>query len=109
MTDLGEPKNFLGMIIKRNREKSEMKIQQQKYTKIMLEKFNMQESKPQSILMVTLEVARRKIQKADENQNLKEKVTRNFPYREAIGSLLYLAGATRPDITFAVNYLSRRQ
>jgi hypothetical protein len=32
---------------------------------------------------------------------------RKVPYREAIGSLMYAAVATRPDVSFAVSILSK--
>lgn len=40
------------------------------------------------------------------SKNIDENIIR-FPYRELIGSLLFLCSLTRPDIAFAVNVLSR--
>jgi len=85
----------------RDRPNQIMTIRQPKYTNKILERFNMADSKPMSTPMVT---------RGNETKNPKiENTTINVPYREAIGSLLYLAGTTRPDITYAVNRLSRKQ
>lgn len=79
----------------------------------MLQRFKMLECKPQNTPIITRQVAQRgkrikselKITKGESKNN----PNNNIPYREAIGSLLYLAGATRPDITYAVSYLARKQ
>ena len=105
MKDLGEPRMFLGMRITRNRQNKIITIDQSEYIEKVLERFNMKESKPKDTPMVTRQVQKRMTQIA---QN-KETYTPNVPYREAIGSLLYLAGATRPDISYAINILSRSQ
>ena len=102
MKDLGEPKMYLGMQIERNRKCQILTINQSEYIEKILERFNMKERKPQKSPMETSQVKKRKMK---DKSNFVEKV----PYREAIGSLLYLAGATRPDITYAVNILARKQ
>lgn len=85
-----------------------MIIHQANYIESVLEKFNMKDCKPQSTPMVTRQVSNRnKRIKLEEFENKSE--TKKIPYREAIGSLMYLSNATRPDITFAVNYLARKQ
>ena len=64
--------------------------------------------KPVSTPMVTRECER----KGENYDAIKEKEnekTTNIPYRQAVGSLLYLANGTRPDITYAVNVVSRKQ
>ncbi|XP_056645818.1 uncharacterized protein LOC130451043 [Diorhabda sublineata] len=39
--------------------------------------------------------------------NDKAKILTNIPYRQLIGGLMYLATTSRPDISYAVSYLSR--
>ena len=110
MKDLGEPKNFLGMNIQRNRDQRQIIIHQADYTEKILERFKMHECKPQNTPMVTRQVENRnKKTRMSQEETHKNKELKRVPYREAIGSLMYLANATRPDIAYAVNYLARKQ
>lgn len=77
------------------------------YTKKILERFNMNESKPQSTPMVTRQVKNRELEQPE--KMLDRETSCKAPYREAIGSFMYLAGTTRPDIAYAVNFLARKQ
>jgi hypothetical protein len=81
---------FLGLQIKQAKEGTF--VHQAKYTKDILKKFNMDDSKPQSTPMSTTTAL-----DADEDR---EPVDQK-KYRSMIGSLLYLT-ATRPDILFSV-------
>lgn len=87
---------FLGLQIKVNPDNS-IQIHQQKYALEILDKFGMIDCKPAAT-------------PADTNlylRNDKDDSVEQYPYRELIGSLMYLAIGTRPDIAFAVGYLSR--
>jgi hypothetical protein len=90
MSTIGELQFFLGLQIKQAKEGTF--VHQAKYTKDILKKFNMNDSKSLSTLMSTTTAL-----DADEDGELVDQKE----YRSMIGSLLYLT-VTRPDIQFSV-------
>lgn len=95
--NLGEIQQCLG--IEFTRSNDEIRLSQTRYAEDILRRFGMESCKAFSSPL-------------DANMKLKKPESRNaeddkLPYRELIGSLMYLAVGTRPDITFAVNSLSQ--
>ncbi|KAJ3662741.1 hypothetical protein Zmor_007072 [Zophobas morio] len=81
---------YLGMQIVRDRGTKTLHLKQTAYVRNVLEKFNMSTCNPSSI-------------PADPGVVLKRNPSEggtDAPYRQAIGSLMYLAVATRPDLAF---------
>jgi hypothetical protein len=97
MSMMGELTFFLGLQIKQTREGTF--VHQGKYTKDLLNKFNMDEAKPLSTPMSTTTAL-----DADE----KGEAVDQKEYRSMIRSLLYLT-AMRPDIQFVVCLCARFQ
>lgn len=92
--DLGELKSCLGMRV--GRDENGISLDQERYIEQVLEKFGMSDCKPIGTPICKSDF--------DVNEGICD---RNLPYRKLIGSLMYLSILTRPDITFAVNYLSQ--
>lgn len=113
MCVLGEPREFLSIAIKRDRKLGCIELTQEKYINKILTRFGFHESHPQRTPMMTTQAANRERKEREDddvdNTGPDSEPVVNFPYREAMGSLLYLAGATRPDNSYAVNILSRHQ
>jgi hypothetical protein len=97
MKDFGEIRECLGMRVTRNRCAGTIKLDQEAYAKDIVHKFGLEECNPVS---VPLEVDR-KLNVVTENN------VHNAMYQRLIGSLMYLAVCTRPDICHAVSYLSQ--
>lgn len=102
--DLGVITDILGIHVERDGETGCIKLSQERYVNDLLEKFDMKSAKP----VTTPIESNTKVTKDLNPKNDEERErTKNRPYRELVGSLIYLANATRPDIVFAANELSR--
>nr|GAT43935.1 polyprotein [Mycena chlorophos] len=104
MTDLGPVSWLLGIEIRRDREARTISLSQRSYIESILQRFNFADSKPVAMPMdpnVHLSNEHRAISVTD------IAAMQRVPYREAVGSLMWAAIGTRPDIAFAVGLLSK--
>lgn len=85
------PKSFLGLEIERLTGK--LKLTQKSYSRNILNKFKMDKSKSVSTPFCRTE-------------EVETKTKLEYPYREAVRSLLYLSTKTRPDLAQAVGFTS---
>ena len=93
MHDLGNMSYILG--IKVDRTENTLHLSQAHYVTQILERFHMTQAKKASYPMQS---------KPHFDEHSGET---KFPYRAAVGALMFLACATRPDIATAVNILAR--
>lgn len=103
MKDSGKVKDILGIHIDRRGDIGEMKLSQQSYIENLLKGFNIENCKPLGTPLETNE----KFINLNERQSNEEIEMQDKPYRVLVGSLIYLANITRPDIAFAGSALSR--
>ena len=97
--DLGEARHFIGMEIFRDRAAKSLKLGQKLYAAEVVARFGLSDAKSAAVPMsASIKLSR------DSDEPLDVSV---FPYRELIGSLMYLAVCTRPDISQAVGALAR--
>ena len=104
MTDMGELDNFLNAKITRTDEK--ISISQTHYCQEVLNNFDfLVEGKSAKTPLPADAVSQLSEQEHPTVAEAKEVAT--YPYRQIVGSLLYLAMYTKPEISYAVGVLSR--
>ncbi|KMQ81925.1 gag-pol polyprotein, partial [Lasius niger] len=100
MKDLGPVNYCLGIEFQQDENDHSVVLTQRQYIKAILERFNMQDCKSVKTPIDT-NVQLTKPSRAN------EKIMKQYPYQCLIGALMYLAVSTRPDIAFAVNFMSQ--
>jgi hypothetical protein len=101
MDDRGEVEYILGIQVVRDRNARTLKLVQTQYAKDVVKKFNMQNSKSRKHVPI---LPKTKFSSDDCPTEPSEiEYMKKVPYRSAIGSLMYLATCTRPDISYAVS------
>jgi hypothetical protein len=104
LRDLGPTSWLLGVEIKRDRSKRTLTLSQHQYILDLLDRFDLKDCNTVTTPM-------------DPNVRLSSSMSptsaqeiegmRSIPYTQAVGALMYLAVATRPDIAYSVGVLAR--
>jgi hypothetical protein len=104
MKDLGKIKFCLCLQLEHL--PTDILVHQSTYVQKVLEKFNMDKAYPSKTPMV-VRVLEKDIDPFQPHREGEEVLGFEYPYLSVIGTLIYLANNTRPDIVFAVNLLAR--
>jgi hypothetical protein len=96
--ELGELHFLLGVKITRSRVNQSLKIDQSLYAENVVERFGMKDSSP---VLTPMPLAK-------PTETSRPRPTDTKLYQSIVGSLMYLMLWTRPDISYSVNYLSRK-
>ena len=96
----GEMKWILGMEVVRDLDKGTIGMVQGKYCKEILEKFEMTQCNPKNTPLP----GSFKLNRKDEG----DQEPSEMPYREVVGSVMYLSTCTRPDLAYAMGVLTQR-
>lgn len=91
---ISEPGTYVGMNMVSSETRDKIFIHQGPYAEMLLEKFGMLNCKPAT---------------TPPEGGIPDEESENVvvPYRELVGSLMFLATVSRPDFAFAVSFLSR--
>ena len=95
--NLGFPTKFLGIDVSVDTNKV-ISLSQEPFLEKVLREFQMEDSHP----------VRNPMLKDNDYSKLTRNQT-NFPYKNVLGNLMWLANYTRPDIAYSVNFLARFQ
>jgi transposase InsO family protein len=105
ISDLGPAKYALGIAITRHRSDKTISISQSSFIDRVVDRFGQSDAQPADTPMV----AGLHLQRPDKASPAPPEVSEwaeRTPYRELVGSLNYIAVATRPDIAYAVGRLA---
>jgi hypothetical protein len=101
INDLGEPKLIIGLEIDRDRERRTIKISQKNYIEKILHQYGLRDANPVATPLDPSVVLTKHNGQGDTTDEI------SGGYAAAVGSLMYAAIGTRPDIAYAVQTLSK--
>jgi hypothetical protein len=104
MTDMGELDNFLNANITQTAEK--ITVDQTHYCKQVLDTFDFLVKGKTAVTPLPADAVKKLADGVDMTEEHDADV-RSYPYRQVVGSLIYLAMYTKPEISYAVGVLSR--
>lgn len=104
MKDMGQAHQVLGIRITRDRIEGKIWFDQQQYIEEILTRFHMDDCNP---VASPIDINQKLSSESCAKTDLERKEMVDVPYQAAVGSILFAAQVSRPDVCYAINLVSR--